>query len=119
MENLATNLAKMTVDETGEQNEMKWGMQLNEIYRLALKFYKGLWKKLLLQNRYTYWKSSTLSFFLLFLLDKSGKAVHLSYEDNLKLVALTMQASHGPISQQKLEPLGEHVHWTLHFLYCL
>ena len=38
--------------------------------------------------------------------DKSGKAVHLSYEDNLKLVALTMQASHGPIETQKLEPLG-------------
>lgn len=38
--------------------------------------------------------------------DKSGKAVHLSYEDNLKLVALTMQSSHGPIEQQKLEPLG-------------
>jgi acyl-CoA-binding protein len=31
----------------------------------------------------------------------------LNYEDNLKLVALTMQASHGPIvQQQKLEPLG-------------
>ncbi|KAG5672164.1 hypothetical protein PVAND_002317 [Polypedilum vanderplanki] len=82
MENLATNIGKLSVDETGqeasEQNEMKWGMQLVEIYRLALKFYK----------------------------DKAGKAVHLSYEDNLKLVALTMQASHGPISQQKLEPLG-------------
>lgn len=39
--------------------------------------------------------------------DKSGKAVHLSYEDNLKLVALTMQASHGPINLQKLEPLGK------------
>lgn len=38
--------------------------------------------------------------------DKSGKAVHLSYEDNLKLVALTMQSNHGPIEQQKLEPLG-------------
>jgi golgi resident protein GCP60 len=30
----------------------------------------------------------------------------LSYEDNLKLVALTMQSSHGPMEQQKLEPLG-------------
>lgn len=40
------------------------------------------------------------------LTDKSGKAVHLSYEENLKLVALTMQANHGPFSQQKLEPLG-------------
>lgn len=34
------------------------------------------------------------------------KIIHLSYEDNLRLVALTMQASHGPITQQKLEPLG-------------
>lgn len=40
------------------------------------------------------------------ILDKSGKAVHLSYEDNLKLVALTMQAGHGPMEKQKLEPLG-------------
>lgn len=32
--------------------------------------------------------------------------MHLTYEDNLKLVALTMQASHGPIVSQKLEPLG-------------
>lgn len=48
-----------------------------------------------------------LGIFLCFVnLDKSGKAVHLSYEDNLKLVALTMQSSHGPIEQQKLEPLG-------------
>lgn len=38
--------------------------------------------------------------------DKSGKAVHLSYEDNLKLVALTMQSNHGPFEHQKLEPLG-------------
>lgn len=51
-------------------------------------------------------------FLLLFLIvnistDKSGKAVHLSYEDNLKLVALTMQSSHGPFEEQKkLEPLG-------------
>lgn len=33
--------------------------------------------------------------------------MHLNYEENLKLVALTMQASHGPIAEQKkLEPLG-------------
>ncbi|XP_070490303.1 Golgi resident protein GCP60 [Chironomus tepperi] len=72
-----SNLAH-TAKEAVEENQMKWGMQLSEIYRLSLKFYK----------------------------DKSGKAVHLSYEDNLKLVALTLQASHGPINQQKLEPLG-------------
>lgn len=51
-------------------------------------------------------KSSTISTYLFYFLDKSGKAVHLSYEDNLKLVALTMQSSHGPIENQKLEPLG-------------
>ena len=32
--------------------------------------------------------------------------MHLSYEENLKLVVLTMQANHGPIEQNKLEPLG-------------
>lgn len=32
--------------------------------------------------------------------------MHLSYEDNLKLVALTMQASHGPLVLMKLQPLG-------------
>lgn len=47
-----------------------------------------------------------VSTYFVYISDKSGKAVHLSYEDNLKLVALTMQANHGPIEQQKLDPLG-------------
>ncbi|KAG4079721.1 hypothetical protein HA402_006754 [Bradysia odoriphaga] len=38
--------------------------------------------------------------------DKSGKAVHFSYEDNLKLVAFTQQASHGPLDLQNASPLG-------------
>lgn len=38
--------------------------------------------------------------------DKSGKAVHFSYEDNLKLVAFTQQASHGPVDLQNAAPLG-------------
>lgn len=50
--------------------------------------------------------SSSISTYLFNFLDKSGKAVHLSYADNLKLVALTMQSSHGPLENQKLEPLG-------------
>lgn len=54
--------------------------------------------------------------------DKSGKAIHLSYEDNLKLVALTMQVSHGPMTEnKKLEPLGlfdvigkdRRAHWAM------
>lgn len=38
--------------------------------------------------------------------DKSGKAVHLSYEDNLKLIAFTQQAAHGPIDIENVSPLG-------------
>lgn len=40
-------------------------------------------------------------------LEKSGKAIHLSYEENLKLVAFTQQASHGPLLDVKNpKPLG-------------
>lgn len=56
----------------------KWGMPLKTLYRLGLGFFK----------------------------DKSGKAVHLSYEDNLKLIAFTQQASHGPMSAANAQPLG-------------
>lgn len=38
--------------------------------------------------------------------DKSGKAVQLSYEDNLKLVAFTQQVSHGPLDTATAPPLG-------------
>lgn len=56
----------------------KWGLPLKDLYRLALSFYK----------------------------DKSGKAVHLSYEDNLKLVAFTQQIIHGPLDVKNAPPLG-------------
>lgn len=39
-------------------------------------------------------------------LDKSGKAVHLSYEENLRLIAFTQQASHGPLDSANAKPLG-------------
>nr|CAD7260444.1 unnamed protein product [Timema shepardi] len=55
-----------------------WGFRLKDLYRLALKFYK----------------------------EKEGKAVHLSYEDKLKLVAFTRQVSHGKFNQDSLPPLG-------------
>ncbi|CRL03903.1 CLUMA_CG017025, isoform A [Clunio marinus] len=82
MEKTCEKLSNLSIDETAEEASehdcLKWGLPLNEIYKLSLKFYK----------------------------DKSGKAVHLSYEENLKLVALTMQANHGPMEHQKLEALG-------------
>ncbi|XP_017471409.1 PREDICTED: Golgi resident protein GCP60 [Rhagoletis zephyria] len=71
----------------------KWGFPLVELYRLALSFYK--------QN--------------------SGKAIHLSYEDNLKLIAFKQQATMGPFDASHAPELGvldvigrdRHMHWQL------
>ncbi|KAJ8895072.1 hypothetical protein PR048_000397 [Dryococelus australis] len=38
--------------------------------------------------------------------EKEGKAVHLSYEDKLKLVAFTRQISHGMFNVDNVPPLG-------------
>lgn len=38
--------------------------------------------------------------------EKAGKAVQFTYEDNLKLVAFSQQALHGPITSTELPPLG-------------
>lgn len=71
----------------------KWGFTLPELYRLALSFYK--------QN--------------------SGKAIHLSYEDNLKLIAFKQQATIGPFDANSVPELGvldvigrdRRMHWQL------
>uniref|UniRef100_A0A1B0BB67 ACB domain-containing protein n=1 Tax=Glossina palpalis gambiensis TaxID=67801 RepID=A0A1B0BB67_9MUSC len=71
----------------------KWGFPLQELYRIALQFYK--------QN--------------------SGKAVHLSYEDNLKLIAFKQQASLGPFDPEHAPALGvldvigrdRRLHWQM------
>ncbi|XP_055637947.1 Golgi resident protein GCP60 [Toxorhynchites rutilus septentrionalis] len=57
---------------------LKWNLPLRELYKMACSFYK----------------------------EKSGKAIHLSYEDNLKLVAFTQQAAHGPLDVAKTPQLG-------------
>lgn len=103
MENLVTKLDKINMSDEAEEAvedvDLKWGMNIIEIYKLSLKFYKGDKKIFCLR------KKNQKSF--KFILDKSGKGFHLTYEDNLKLVALTMQASHGSLAHQpKLEPLG-------------
>ncbi|XP_034945507.1 Golgi resident protein GCP60 [Chelonus insularis] len=54
------------------------GFELKELYKIALNFYK----------------------------EKEGKAVHLSYEDKLKLVAFTQQATHGKCTPDNSPPLG-------------
>ncbi|XP_059062864.1 Golgi resident protein GCP60 isoform X2 [Achroia grisella] len=61
-----------------ESEERKWGLPLKEVYKHGLSFYK----------------------------EKEGKALHLSYEDRLKLVAYTQQAAHGPLDPNSAPPLG-------------
>lgn len=41
-----------------------------------------------------------------FFIEKEGKALHLSYEDRLKLVAYTQQTAHGPLDIKSASPLG-------------
>ncbi|XP_035773480.1 Golgi resident protein GCP60-like [Anopheles albimanus] len=66
-------------DSAGDNSKvLKWNLPLKDLYKLACSFYK----------------------------EKSGKAIHLSYEDNLKLVAFTQQAAHGPLDLTKAPPLG-------------
>ncbi|XP_008558778.1 Golgi resident protein GCP60 [Microplitis demolitor] len=54
------------------------GFEIRELYKIALNFYK----------------------------EKEGKAVHLSYEDKLKLVAFTQQATHGKCTPENSPELG-------------
>ncbi|XP_028156484.1 Golgi resident protein GCP60 isoform X1 [Ostrinia furnacalis] len=61
-----------------ESEERKWGLPLKDVYKHAVSFYK----------------------------EKEGKAIHLSYEDRLKLVAYTQQTAHGPLDVNSAPPLG-------------
>ncbi|KAF5297346.1 hypothetical protein FQA39_LY12185 [Lamprigera yunnana] len=64
--------------QINDKNE--FSLSLQQVYKLALSFYK----------------------------EKEGKAIHLSYEDKLSLVAFSQQVLHGPLSEAitKLPPLG-------------
>lgn len=66
------------VNPADEEFIRNWGFRLKELYRLALRFYK----------------------------EKEGKAVNLSYQDKLKLVALTKQVSVGKFNPDTSPPLG-------------
>lgn len=81
-DNLELSLNELSIDDglanANSNKIMKWNLPLKELYKFACGFYK----------------------------EKSGKAIHLSYEDNLKLVAFTQQAAHGPLDLTKAPPLG-------------
>lgn len=53
MDSLITKLDKVgfedRVEEAKEDSNLKWGMDLSEIYKLSLKFYKGK-EKMMIKN---------------------------------------------------------------------
>lgn len=83
IEKLGISDEESTKHENDAENEKiyepcLWGFETRELYKIALNFYK----------------------------EKEGKAVHLSYEDKLKLVAFTQQVSHGKCTTENAPPLG-------------
>ncbi|CAL7939580.1 unnamed protein product [Xylocopa violacea] len=83
IEKLAISAEESTKTENDKENEKRleprlWGFEPKELYRIAVNFYK----------------------------EKEGKAVHLSYEDKLKLVAFTQQVTHGKCTAENAPPLG-------------
>ncbi|KAL0266742.1 UNVERIFIED_CONTAM: hypothetical protein PYX00_009200 [Menopon gallinae] len=77
IESVNGSLEGFVANGSGDHSE-KWGFPLKDLYRMGLKFYK----------------------------DKEGKAINLSYQDKLRLVAYSQQISHGPYSLEKTPPVG-------------
>lgn len=75
---LVDNCSSSGGSDSEDSKILKWNLPLKELFKMACSFYK----------------------------EKSGKAIHLSYEDNLKLVAFTQQAAHGPLDSAKAPQLG-------------
>ncbi|XP_060587295.1 Golgi resident protein GCP60-like isoform X2 [Ruditapes philippinarum] len=69
--------SKCEVNNTSTDHE-DWGFPLNDLYKMALHFYK----------------------------DQDGKGLHLSYRDKLRMVALTKQASHGKYTADASPAVG-------------
>ncbi|KAH0549056.1 Golgi resident protein GCP60 [Cotesia glomerata] len=70
--------AKLDNKQDDEFKPHLTGFKIRDLYKIALNFYK----------------------------EKEGKAVHLSYEDKLKLVAFTQQATHGKCTPENSPELG-------------
>lgn len=109
---IAENFEKVLNIENNDDNNLEYGLPLQEVYKLGLSFYKGK----TLHPSYT--PITTIisnnnhkfnhSLFFICDSEKEGKAVHFSYEDKLQLVAFSQQVLHGPLSEaiHKLPPLG-------------
>ncbi|XP_033335440.2 Golgi resident protein GCP60 [Megalopta genalis] len=83
IEKLGISADESTKNDNDTEKEKRveprlWGFETRELYKMAVNFYK----------------------------EKEGKAVHLSYEDKLKLVAFTQQVTHGKCTAENAPPLG-------------
>ncbi|KAI5700056.1 hypothetical protein M8J76_005348 [Diaphorina citri] len=76
-ESVKSNSEQRVADESDKDHE-KWALPLKVIYQLALKFFKEM----------------------------EGKAVNLSYEDKIKLVAFSKQVAFGKCNEETLPQLG-------------
>lgn len=63
-------------------------------------------KNLEFDDKYTLDLDETFHIAHQFYREKFGKAVHLSYDENLKLIAFAQQAKYGPLATAKVKPLG-------------
>lgn len=89
-----------SVANEGHPIAREWGFELDQLFQLSQKFYKGkIVAKLTLSN--------VLQCIALFIcLDNEGKAFHPSYDNRNKLVALIMQAKYGCYTGDKAKPAG-------------
>ncbi|CAL1536287.1 unnamed protein product [Lymnaea stagnalis] len=72
------NSHNIAATSLSEKHKEKWGFPLEEVYKIALRFFK----------------------------DKEGKALQLTYQTKLKLVALTKQAAYGKFRPDLLPDVG-------------
>merc|ERR1712179_305391 len=77
-EEVIENGVDTSSESVNDVAEVHWGFSVEELYRIALKFFK----------------------------EKEGKAIHLVYADKCSLVGLTQQVIHGPFSPDTSPPLG-------------
>ncbi|KAH8421321.1 hypothetical protein KR009_001944 [Drosophila setifemur] len=93
--------ATATQPSTPAPTAEKWGFPLQELYRLAFAFYK---RKFFVSRLWSLWPLPLTA--CVYLTENSGKAIHLSYEDNLKLIAFKQQAALGPFNTSRAPALG-------------
>ncbi|CAH0387219.1 unnamed protein product [Bemisia tabaci] len=78
IENERVNSCDKDLEDPDVSLTKTWGFNLEELFKLALKFYR----------------------------EQDGKAVNFSYQDKMKLLAYMKQISHGKCEPEKLRPVG-------------